>query len=168
MGERRICPSFHAMISSGQRPSLPRDIIEMLLLACVDADDPILPAAAPHPPLVGVRCDGSLRGWTALHIAARRGDPMLAKLLIASGANPDAISDSGATPLHIAAAVNSSVVACTLLDAGAQVGVMDCNGRTPLHAAAEHDGADNQMPEIAARYPAAGSGMVACEWRCGV
>jgi ankyrin repeat protein len=100
----------------------------LLLQACSDVNEPIIPLDSAG--------DDSLRGWTALHLAARRGDRHLAKLLIDAGACPNTAADSGCTPLHIAARADSSPVAYALLAAGAALNSTDLEGRTPLHVAA--------------------------------
>ncbi|KAG9747080.1 hypothetical protein KCU73_g7451, partial [Aureobasidium melanogenum] len=72
-------------------------------------------------------------GWTALHAACKRSnpDPAFAELLIAHGADVNAVTKiSKTTPLHNA--VSSAAVVQLLLDEGASVDPQDSDGSTPL------------------------------------
>ncbi len=76
---------------------------------------------------------------TPLHIAVARGSVEITTLLIAAGADVDALgvgSQKKAHPLHIAARVNGVAVAKALLEHGAKVDSRDSQGRTPLIVAA--------------------------------
>jgi hypothetical protein len=85
-------------------------------------------------------------GDTALHFAAAGYRVEIVKLLLASGANPNAAANHrSSSPLHYAAdgCINSPVydalkqvqtIRC-LLDAGANIQLQDKNGATPLHRA---------------------------------
>ena len=64
-------------------------------------------------------------GNTPLHIAARMGEIDHVELLIANGANVDAIGEDGATPLHDAAGYGRVAVVKALLAAGANTAVKD-------------------------------------------
>ena len=77
-------------------------------------------------------------GLSALHWAARRGEPEIAKVLLASDATTDAKTRNGAyTPLHEASKAGNPAVARVLLEAGADPGAMTTTGgATPLHFAA--------------------------------
>lgn len=74
------------------------------------------------------------QGETALHVAK---DPILAQLLIESGASLDALDDMGRTPLHSAAARGARSMVKTLIRAGANPNSTDQVGSTPLHLAAK-------------------------------
>lgn len=77
-------------------------------------------------------------GWTALHAACKRSnpDPAFAELLIAHGADVNAVTKtSKTTPLHNA--VSSAAVVQLLLDKGALVDPQDSDGKTPLILACE-------------------------------
>ena len=64
----------------------------------------------------GADVDGAMRnGWTALHFAARSGDPESVTVLLAAGASPDAVDHEGNTPLAVALAEGSSAAAVPLL-----------------------------------------------------
>jgi ankyrin repeat protein len=71
-------------------------------------------------PLVFVFPDFDHRRWTALQHAVQKHQVEAVRVLLASGANPDARSD-GYTPLLIAAADPDPTMARLILDAGADV-----------------------------------------------
>ena len=78
----------------------------------------------------GAFCD------TPLHLAARFGREDLADLLIAGGANVEAINEHDERPLHAAAAYGRPAVVKLLLARRAEVDARGPSGKTPLHAAA--------------------------------
>jgi ankyrin repeat protein len=64
----------------------------------------------------GADVDGAMRnGGTALHFAALSDDPESVIVLLAAGANPDALDHEGNTPLAVALADGSSAAAVPLL-----------------------------------------------------
>lgn len=85
--------------------------------------------------------------WTALHIAALRGNSSIAEMLIRNGANVGALDCFGDTPLHNAAdpglkgfsshanQTQRNAVAEILLKNGAVPNVQALNGYTALHMA---------------------------------
>ncbi|MYA12585.1 MAG: hypothetical protein F4087_15465 [Gemmatimonadetes bacterium] len=76
-------------------------------------------------------------GMTALHWAAERGDPDLARMLLYAGAAIEPVTRIGFyTPLHVAARSGNGAVATLLLDAGADASAIAGAGTTPLHLAA--------------------------------
>ena len=83
-------------------------------------------------------------GMTALHWAAERGNPDLARMLLYAGARVDPVTRIGSyTPLHVAARSGSTPVAILLLDAGADpASAATGSGTTPLHLAAAAGSAD--------------------------
>ncbi len=116
-------------------------------------------------------------GMTALHWAAERGNPDIAALLLAAGANPRAETRIGRyTPLHIAAKGGYAAVVRQLVAAKADVGALTTTGAAPLHFAAAAGQAEaiaillNAGASVNAREPqwgqtplmfAAGSGRTA-------
>lgn len=83
------------------------------------------------------------RGWTPLHIAARRGDIEEVRRLLNDGGDVNEISsghkDSGATALHLAATGGHIEVMDELLERGGNIDArtrVGC-GWTPLHHAAK-------------------------------
>jgi len=74
--------------------------------------------------------------FSPLHCAAQQGHAEIAELLIAKGANPNAIDMMGETPLHVAALGGHQDVALVLLAGGANVNAINRMERTPLHFAA--------------------------------
>ncbi|WP_373047618.1 ankyrin repeat domain-containing protein [Vulgatibacter sp.] len=77
-------------------------------------------------------------GFTALHLAALFGRPVLAQLLISHGADVDAraANECGLRPLHAAVAAGSRPIVEQLLVMGANPNVAQRGGFTPLHDAA--------------------------------
>jgi ankyrin repeat protein len=71
-------------------------------------------------------------GNTGLHWAARLGLAEMARLLIESGANPNACNDDNDTPLHWAAREGQKELLVILLAHGAKVNAVDKGGWTPL------------------------------------
>jgi len=82
-------------------------------------------------------------GFTLLHLAAFFGHRELAEVLLAEGADINAVSKNqtfgrGVTPLHSALAANQTALATLLIDKDAGLTVRDADGNTPLHGAAFH------------------------------
>ena len=75
-------------------------------------------------------------GTTALHWATRADDGTMARLLIAAGANPNAVNRYGVTPLSLAANNASAELVDLLLKAGADARTVVKDGETVLMAAA--------------------------------
>ncbi|MFN8018593.1 MAG: ankyrin repeat domain-containing protein [Acidimicrobiales bacterium] len=80
-------------------------------------------------------------GFTALHLAAWFGHEKVAELLLARGADPEAVATNGTglQPLHSAAAGGHPVIAHLLLDRGADIEATQAGGVRALHSAAHRD-----------------------------
>ena len=52
--------------------------------------------------LVAADADVNAGSWTPLHSAAHEGNEMFVQMLVAAGANPNAVDDEGRTPLQLA------------------------------------------------------------------
>ena len=70
-------------------------------------------------------------GDTPLHVFAWRKDLAAARLLIAAGADPNAIGDMGETPLHVAVRQDMPELAEALLAAGASPDIVSEFEETP-------------------------------------
>src|SRR2546428_12278013 len=82
-------------------------------------------------------------GMSPLHQAAESGDRELTASLLASGANPAAVTRIGRyTPLHVAAKGGHAAVVRLLVAAKADVGALTTTGATPLHFAAASGSAE--------------------------
>ncbi len=79
-------------------------------------------------------------GFTGLHLAAYFGRDEVAAILLAAGADPDAMATNGTRlrPLHAATAARAPAIVGVLVDAGATVDARQAGGFTPLMAAAKH------------------------------
>ncbi len=76
-------------------------------------------------------------GHTALHYAANSGRARIAALLLAKGADPNALNIEGRSPLHLAAMRCFLEVAKVLIAKGAKINLRGTMfGSTPLHVAA--------------------------------
>lgn len=79
-------------------------------------------------------------GDTPLHVFAWRKDEATAKLLIAAGADPNAIGDMGETPLHVAVHQGMPGLAEALLAAGASPDIVSEFEATPREMALREGG----------------------------
>ncbi len=74
---------------------------------------------------------------TPLHVAGRSGRAAVVAALLEAGADPRALTASGATPLHLAAQAGNAEAVAALLDHGADVNARERTwGQTPLMFAA--------------------------------
>ncbi len=74
-------------------------------------------------------------GDTPLHVHVRRNDGWAVRMLLRSGADPNAVGDMGETPLHVAARAASPETMAALLAAGARENVVSEFGQTPAQVA---------------------------------
>ncbi|XP_068632382.1 serine/threonine-protein phosphatase 6 regulatory ankyrin repeat subunit B isoform X2 [Battus philenor] len=77
-------------------------------------------------------------GDTALHLAARRRDVDMARILVDYGASVDAVNGAGQTSLHIAAAEGDEPLVKYFYGVRANAAITDNEDRTPMHLAAEN------------------------------
>lgn len=93
---------------------------------------------AADPGLVHARdSDGS----TPLHCATWKGHPEVVALLLAAGADVNAMNNNehwGTTPLHAAAHANQAAIAQILIDHGADMNAQDLTGQPPMHHTTFH------------------------------
>jgi ankyrin repeat protein len=74
---------------------------------------------------------------TPLHVAAKRDNPQIVRLLLNAGANPNSKTRRHETALHMAAKIGNPEIAADLLHAGADVNARsNVYHQTPLHCAA--------------------------------
>jgi ankyrin repeat protein len=157
-----------AAINSDDLPTLLREQPELvvardehgvsaLLLAIYhrrpEARDALLAAGAPVGTLEAAAlgdverlrgADLSVRGgdgFTPLHLAAFFGGAEAVRVILATGADPDADADNPfeVRPLHSACARGDFECARALLEAGANPNIAQQRGYTPLHSAAHLD-----------------------------
>ncbi|MGA3088795.1 MAG: ankyrin repeat domain-containing protein [Terriglobales bacterium] len=93
-------------------------------------------------------------GFTALHFACFFRQPEAARLLLASGAAPDAVATNSmqVMPLHSAASARNLEAARLLLEHGAPVNARQQGGWTPIHAAAGNG--DRALVELLLKHHA--------------
>jgi ankyrin repeat protein len=83
-------------------------------------------------------------GFSALHLAAWFGQVGAAEVLLAKGADVEAVADNGTDlrPLHSAAAGGHTVIVHLLLDRGADIEAAQGGGVRAIHSAAHRDDVD--------------------------
>ncbi|CAH1101713.1 unnamed protein product [Psylliodes chrysocephalus] len=80
----------------------------------------------------------SANGDTALHLAVRRKDIDMVRILVDYGTSVDIRNGEGQAPLHIAAAEGDEILVKYFYGVRASAGVIDNQDRTPMHLAAEN------------------------------
>lgn len=80
-------------------------------------------------------------GDTPLHVMVLRKDRYAVDVLIAAGANVNAVGDMGETPLHVAVAHGDEAIIRALLRAGARTDIRSEFGQTAAERAKEQGGA---------------------------
>ncbi|CAH1993637.1 unnamed protein product [Acanthoscelides obtectus] len=80
----------------------------------------------------------SANGDTALHLAVRRKDIDMVRILVDYGTSVDIRNGEGQTPLHIAAAEGDELLVKYFYGVRASASVTDNQDRTPMHLAAEN------------------------------
>jgi ankyrin repeat protein len=120
----------------------PLDVFEA---AMVDDTDALRRALEREPASVSAYSED---GFTALHFAAFYGAPASARMLLASGASPAAVTTNflANMPLHAAAAGGYADVMRLLLEHGADPNARQHGGFTALHTAGFRD--DRAMAEL--------------------
>eukprot|EP00271_Cylindrocystis_brebissonii_P018474 TRINITY_DN524_c0_g1_i2.p1 TRINITY_DN524_c0_g1~~TRINITY_DN524_c0_g1_i2.p1 ORF type:complete len:971 (+),score=197.04 TRINITY_DN524_c0_g1_i2:306-3218(+) len=83
--------------------------------------------------------EGSMRGWTLLHLACSIGDIGTVEMLLQYGASTEARDAMGRTALHVCAARGMETCAKMLLNRSASAKVVDHDGQTPLDLAMKHN-----------------------------
>jgi ankyrin repeat protein len=81
-------------------------------------------------------------GWTPLHYAASNAQVSVVQLLIANGAQVNALSPNGTTPLMMAARVRSTESAVALIKQGANTKLVNQAGFSALNYAEKTDNSD--------------------------
>lgn len=128
---------MHTLVTSFGRPELPRAVTEgsvgaakMLIARGANVNAPLKTKVLKRTYQAG---DGRLaEGATPLMRAAKAGDVVMMRVLIAAGADLDRTNAAGETALHIAA--NSPATVQFLADEGAAAFVKNKAGLTPLEA----------------------------------
>ncbi|XP_062703206.1 ankyrin repeat domain-containing protein 12 isoform X2 [Aedes albopictus] len=81
-------------------------------------------------------------GFTPLHLAVIQGNLQLVNLLLANGADVNALDNEGHSVVHWATVCGEVEALRVVLSAGADVSTPDINGGSPLHYAAQMCGAN--------------------------
>ncbi|XP_036072351.1 ankyrin repeat and SOCS box protein 10 [Oryzias melastigma] len=103
----------------------------------------------------GANVDLAPGGVTALHESCENCQPECTKLLLAYGANPNAVSEDGLMPLHVCTAPESLECAKHLLQYGATINGHSLEENdTPLHVAARHG-----LPDLVDLYLSYGAAL---------
>lgn len=127
---------YRGKLSAAATLRAARTSLDIAESAALGADD-VLAAALQQPDAAATRASD---GFTPLHLAAFFGHTQAATLLLAAGADANAVAanPSRVRPLHSAAAGQHSAICALLLDHGAAVDARQHGGFTALHAAAQH------------------------------
>lgn len=124
--------ALHHAVYNGHRP-----IVEMLLQHGANPNVLLL-----NPRSGNWNSFNYNQGATPLHLAAYRGDSVVARLLIKAGASVKVTNQEGLTPLHIAAGRSYTNVCVLLIEAGADLNATMNDGSTPLASAISNSQAE--------------------------
>lgn len=115
-------------------PLRPRGLPSTIFEAADQGDvDALASLLDERPERVGLRDES---GWTPLHHAAYRDRTEAVKVLLARGADANAVAEGECVPLHMAAAEASRATVEALAEGGADLDIPDDTGVTALHYAA--------------------------------
>ncbi len=84
----------------------------------------------------------SVKGSSAILLAARGGNATIVKILLALGTDPNSVKGAESSPLEMAIMSGNIKVVETLIENGADVNVRDSRGGHPIHLAAGQGHAD--------------------------
>lgn len=85
------------------------------------------------------------RGVLPLHVAAAAGNVKLVELLLAKGANVDALDNEGATPLHHAVGQAQARTVLALVEGGASPALSEGAGKLPADMATGRDSSSSSI-----------------------
>jgi len=85
------------------------------------------------------RQSGSKEGWTALNCAVMSGNAEAVRLLLAAGAEVNAVCFDGTTALHKACLWGHVYIAALLIEHGAEITIADQDGWTARQLAAAQE-----------------------------
>lgn len=123
---------------SSSSSSTGSDIDDCFLRACRNGDlkviDEFLEGREAGRFSFSISCKGQSKsnlGWTPLHLATYFGHKEVVELLLARGAEINAINDNGDTPLHKAAFIGREDLVMLLIQYNADVNLINGEGRLP-------------------------------------
>lgn len=100
---------------------------------------------------------------TALIFASQTDDPEITAMLVAAGANKDAVNSYGNSALHIACSLGNTKVGIELVKVGASVTLQNHKGSTALHLLGYSDSTDPSITSLAQEMIQAGSDVNALD-----
>jgi len=113
--------------------------------------------------LAGVEPNGArdAHGYTALHLAVKRGSQGLVRMLLKHEADPNAVStdEQWLTPLHLAFMGGNVSIVRSLMEADADAMAMSADGRSPMELRTGKTAAMEAIVEKAQRQALAAAGL---------